>query len=113
MSPHNVTHYLHTFPYGKINLLYININSLRNKIEEIEIMLGSHGNKIIHFIALAEIRIKQEENNKYCIKGYTEHFSNRDDGHGGVALYVHDSFISCLIESECNADINFLRQNLW
>lgn len=45
MSPHNITHYLHTFPYGKINLLYININSLRNKIEEIEIMLGSHGKK--------------------------------------------------------------------
>lgn len=104
----NITHKTHVASFGKVNILYLNINSLKNKLNELEFLIGSYGNTIIHIIALTEIRTKTEENDKYCLHEYNAYFSNRQDGHGGVALYIHESFLSCLVESECTNNINFL-----
>lgn len=104
----NVKHKLNASRLGKVNLIYMNINSIRNKLDELEYLIGSYNNKIIHFIALAETRIKEEENYKFNIVNYNVHYSNRNDGHGGVGLFVHESYQACVLESECVDNINFL-----
>lgn len=104
----NTKYKLNTFTLSKLNILYLNINSIRNKIDEIEIIIASHSNKIIHFMALTEIRITRETNKFYHIPNYNVYFNNRDSGDGGVALYIHDSIQTTEIHNECIQNINFL-----
>lgn len=96
-----VEHFLNEVQFGKLNLTYININSLKKKLDEIEAILLSSGEKVIHLIALTEIRLKEGENELFNIPGYIPYFNNRSDGSGGVALYVHGSLASKLVKSEC------------
>lgn len=72
----------------QFTILYININSIQNKIEKIEslIKIAEGKNSIVHFIALAEIKLEKEQNKYYNIENYNAYFNNRIDGDGGVAL---------------------------
>lgn len=102
----NVKHRLNILKYGKFNLLYLNINSLKYKINELESMLPH--NKVIHFIALTEIKIQKRENKYYNIKNYKSYFSNRSDGYGGTALFVHSIFSGVSVFDECTNNVNLL-----
>lgn len=101
-----VQHNINSIKLGKYNLLYLNINSLFNKLEEIELILNQLGN--IHFIALTEIRLHGEQNFAFNFNNYQAYFNNRNDGQGGVALYVHESLVSSLVLSDCTENINQL-----
>lgn len=101
----NIKYYSSTIRLSKYNALYLNINALKNKFEDLCDLIDKLGN--IHIIALTEIRIIQEENKYFNIPNYIAYFSNRTDGDGGVALYIHNSLTSCLMESvrESCADV--------
>lgn len=112
MQTNNTKHRLNAFTLDKLNLLYLNINSIRNKIDEIEFIIAQYPHKIIQFIALTEIRITSENNRFFHIPNYNVFFNNRNSGDGGVALYVHYSIQSTLCISECHQNINYLLINL-
>ena len=83
------------------NLKYYNINSIKNKLFQIENDLDiCNNNKFIHFLALTETRILPNETDLFNLPNFKSYFSCREDGHGGAALFVHDSLDSCLIESD-------------
>lgn len=112
MQTNNTKYKLNTFTLNKLNLLYFNINSIRNKIDEIEFIIAQYPNKIIHFIVLTEIRITSETNQFFHIPNYNAYFNNRNSGDGGVALYIHVSIQSTLNISECHQNINYLSVHL-
>lgn len=96
--------------YDNFNLLYWNANSIRNKLYTIENEIQSNPNpdKIIHFIALTETRIFNHHTEFYNLQNYNAHYNCRSDGYGGVALYVHESINSTLIESSEEHKINYV-----
>lgn len=74
-----------------INILYINIRSLRNKLQDLELLI--HEQKTLtHIIALTEVFIYENETQYYNINGYDKMFTTRQDrSGGGCAIYIHHS----------------------
>lgn len=102
-----VSHRRNITKTDQFNLKYLNINSIKHKLFEIENDIH-RTNKIIQFIALTETRILPDEADLYNIPNYKSYHSCRDDGHGGAALYVHSSLDSCLVESDVLFKVNFV-----
>lgn len=94
----------------KYNILYLNINSIKNKLYDLEDLIGNLGE--IHIIALTEIRIFSEQNQYYNLNNYNAFFNNRFDGDGGVALYIHRSLDSVLLDSTCVNNVHRLVVNI-
>lgn len=69
----------------------MNINSIRNKLEDLEYLidqiLNTNG-KIIHFIAQTETKINESDVPYYNMNNYTVFHCTRSDGYGGCALFV-------------------------
>lgn len=107
-----ISHKIDTITYGDLNILYMNINSIRNKIEEIEHYLAINNNKIIHVIALTEIRILSECNKFFQLNNYNAYYNNRPSGDGGVAIFIHKTIQTCETANECIHNINFLCINM-
>lgn len=98
----NIQHSNSKIIFGKFNLLYLNINSLRNKLNDIEFDLYNLTRKnkqTIHFIALTETRIGDCEIPFINIQNYNAYHRTRSDGNGGVALFVHHTLTSNLIDA--------------
>lgn len=91
---------------GKYNILYLNINSLRENLEELEFI--SKERPGIFFIVLTGIKISQQQNATFNIHNYRAHFNNRGDGKAGVALYVHQSMISTEIINNYTENVHQL-----
>lgn len=91
---------------GKYNILYLNINSLRENLEELEFILKERPG--IFFIVLTGIKISQQQNATFNIHNYRAHFNNRGDGKAGVALYVHQSMISTEIINNYTENVHQL-----
>lgn len=91
------------------NILYININSLLNKIDDLETCIEalSRNGKTIHFIALTEVRLDDDTSNFFGITNYTAFFCNKIKNSGGVALYCHESLSCSLVlkQSMLNVDL--------
>lgn len=103
-----VTHKINSFKFDQFNMKYWNINSMRNKIFEIENEVSLVSNKTVHFVALTETRIFENEIDLFNLPNFKAYFSCRDDGHGGAALFVHESLDSSLVESACLFKINYV-----
>lgn len=70
-----------------LNILYINIRSLRNKLDDLNhILLTS--NKKIHIIVLTETWIYSNEKCYFNIPSYTSVHDCRDSRGGGTCIYV-------------------------
>lgn len=86
-----------------INILQLNIQSIREKIDDLEILIQQieeKNKKIIHIIALSEIWIFEEENQFYNIDRYNAFFSNRSGNRsGGVIIYIHETLNAIQIEN--------------
>lgn len=95
---------------GKINIVYININSLRYKLSDIETIISSltQKNHVMHIIALTEIRINSYESNFFNITNYHSFFSHNSEKSGGVALYCLDSLNCHLVVDKLFQQMNFL-----
>lgn len=104
----NVNHGVNWTKFDNFNLKYWNANSIRNKLYTIEDEINSNSDKIIHFIAITETRIFSHQTDFYNIQNYNAYFNCRNDGYGGVALYVHESLNSNLIESAEEHKINYV-----
>lgn len=102
-----VSHKLNSPKFDHINLKYLNINSMRGKIFEIEneIKLSK---KSIHLIALTETRIFPNETDLFNLPNFNSYFSCREDGHGGAALFVHSSLDSNLVASDVLFKVNYV-----
>lgn len=90
----------------KLNILYFNAISIRNKWDEIISFLNSFKCQI-HCIIITETRLYREENKFFNIQNYISYHSNRvydrwsgEGRGGGVAIYVHSSLTSTLIHEE-------------
>lgn len=105
-------HYEHKLILGKCNILYININSIQNKLDDLEINIQNitqkYTNQVIHIIALTEIRIHEHLTQYFNIPHYASYFQTRPDGHGGCALFIHNSISSNLIEKKSFQNIEFI-----
>lgn len=108
----NLTHTNIGLTLGKFNILYFNINSIVNKLDEIELhiyeLLKSHTNTVIHCIALTEVKLHENQVPYFNIPNYTAFFCTRSDGYGGTALYVHDSINAHLIEKKSTQNIELV-----
>lgn len=79
---------------GELNVLCLNIRSLRNKFELFNNFIDSK-NFLIHVIVLTEVWIYSNENEFYNISNYNMYTCNRDNNRsGGVIVYVHTSINS-------------------
>lgn len=108
----NVVQRVNWTKFDQFNLIYWNINSIRNKLYDIEDIVYKNSKKTTHFIALTETRILDSETDFFNIPNYKSYFSNRNDGHGGAALFVHNSLDSNLIMSGVEFKINFVIVNI-
>lgn len=98
--------------FDQFNMIYWNINSIRNKLYDIEEIVYQKRTKTTHFIAITETRILDNETDFFNIPNYKPFFSNRNDGHGGAALYVHNSLDSNLVASGVEFKVNFVIVNI-
>lgn len=76
---------------NNVNMLNLNAQSLSSikKFDKFKELL-SKINLNIHIIVVQETWFKEELTQIYQISGYNEIFSCREDGYGGVAIYVRD-----------------------
>lgn len=112
----NIKYYYNRIVRDKFNLLYININSIRNKLDELELLILEINKKesknTVHLIALTEIRINEHETQFYNLPHYTLHACARGTGQGGCALYVHETLASTTIDMKSINNIEFLSVNI-
>lgn len=90
----------------------MNIRSMRNKIDDIELLrekLENGSSSPIHIIVLSEIWIHENENKFHHLKNYEAYFSNRESKRaGGCAIYVHKKMLSSPIVNIEWQNNNFL-----
>lgn len=65
---------------NKLNIIYLNIRSLRNKLNEIKLICQQKNPDIV---ALNEIWIDSNETKFYQMEGYLSIFNCRDEREGG------------------------------
>lgn len=56
----------------KFNILYLNINSLLNKLNDIELLLDGCEREgiLVHFLALTEVRLDDDSSEYFGIQNY-------------------------------------------
>lgn len=108
LNPLQITHKLNGKTNGNFNIIYINVNALRYKLHDIEHILSEHANITIHIVALTETRLFEDENKYFNIPNYTAHFSNRNDGYGGPALFIHETINYAIKSNENCNNINYI-----
>ena len=85
---------------------HINVNSLRNKIDEKSDVLVNMG---LHFLGLTETKLDEFVlDGSLVIEGYQSLKRNRNGRGGGVGLYYKDCFVGRVREDLCTLDIEVL-----
>lgn len=81
----------------KFNILHLNVQSIRNKINEIEVFIAK--NVYYDFLLFNEHWCTQDELRYLCINNYTlvSEFSRTKFSHGGVAIYALRKYKCSLI----------------
>lgn len=105
-----IDYYVDNVRLGKYNILYLNINSLRENLEELEFILKEH--QRIYLIVLTGIKIPIQQNAVFNIHNYQGYFNNRGDGKAGVALYVHNNMISTEVVNNYTEHVHQLVVNI-
>lgn len=97
---------------SKINLIHINIRSMRSNFDMFIAALSKFKHKI-NIIVLSEIWIGSEEINLYKLPGYKLTAKCNDSYKaGGVARYVDENFESCSLDCIFNtADCMLVKIN--
>lgn len=99
-----------------INILYMNIQSIRDKMDDMEIFIEQITKKskhIIHIIALSEIWIYRNENSFFNLTNYYGFFSNRQSNRsGGCLIFIHKTIDAREILNEEMNETNILVINI-
>lgn len=112
---YNVQHSLDEILPSKYHILYLNVNSLENKLDNLEQYvhrLNEIEDRQIYIIAISKIKICEEATKYYNLPEYNSYFSTNTTGDGGVALLIHKSLTSGIIENYDNNTINCLMANI-
>lgn len=111
---YHVQHSLDDILPSKYNILYININSLKNKLDDLELFVhGLNESKTeIYIIAVTNIKIDKESTKFTNLPDYNSYFSTNTIDQGGVALFIHKSLTSGVLETLEDNNINCLVANL-
>lgn len=97
-TPNNIDYTLgRVGPCLKFNILYMNINSLLHKLNDLEIVIEGYkrNGNLIHFIALTEVRLDDQISSFFNIADYTAYYCNKQRDSGGVAIFCHNT-MSCV-----------------
>lgn len=88
------------FTNSKINLLYMNINSIRNKIEDLMLYLAKF-KSTIHIICITEMRLNPDEIYMCNIPSYNVVCCPRSNRLGGGAcMFIHESMEYDVMKNE-------------
>lgn len=105
-----------TKPKNQLNVLYINIRSMKNKLEDIDYLLKT-SDKEIHVIALTETWLYPNETSFFNIPNYVAVHDCRDTRGGSVAIYLKQNItynqVTAPIIDHCNiVGVNLLNYKL-
>ena len=83
---------------SNLNIIYMNIRSLRNKLEHLETLLHTH--RLIHIVILTETWLHENETHLYNLQNYKHIFNTRPTRGGGVSIFVHNSLNANVLYNE-------------
>jgi exonuclease III len=89
-----------------MNALSMNIQSLRNKIDDFTVFVQ---NSKVHFhlIVLSETHLQEQETDKFNLPGYNAvHSVRKNKRFGGVSIYVRHDFASFNTVYQLEFDMN-------
>ena len=100
-----------------LNIFYININRLANKLDELEVLLASL-NETVDVIVLTETFLSKTDTQYINLNGYKAFHSVRESRTGGgVSIFCHDNLDFTLLSDEihdenqclivCSRKLNF------
>nr|CAH7725443.1 unnamed protein product [Callosobruchus chinensis] len=93
-------------PRRRLDLVYMNIRSLQNKLEDLQCFVKKEDCDVL---LLTETWLKVNETFLYDIRNYKALHSCRDGRGGGASVYVKDTIRCCEISrSEPDSKINWL-----
>lgn len=105
-----------------VNILYINIRSLRNKLEELKEILAENEHKKTHILVLTETWLYNSETKFFEIDNFSAVHDCRDTRGGGTSIYIKNNLnymtkdISFVNLNDCNVlavTLTTLRCTLW
>lgn len=95
-----------------LNCLYLNIRSLRNKLDELELLLISIKTKV-HVIILTESHIRPQEKQFFNIPQCTAYHACRENSiGGGVSIFVHNTILSTFVIEKNSSNYNMILVHL-
>lgn len=91
----------------KINVLYINSQSIKNKLDKIEAYLAQI-NSETHIIAVTETWVAEHEKKFYNLPDYTVAYSSRAKRGGGCAIFCRNNLTANIVQETEKNDITYL-----
>lgn len=92
---------------NNLKLFYLNARSLRNKFQEVESLIVDM-ESAVDILVITECWITTNESKFYHINSFNAYFNCRDNGYGGIAVYVNKKLTSSLLkESHAYSMVNF------
>lgn len=89
-----------------VNVLYMNIRSLRNKIDDVKLLVESYAN--IHILIMTETWLYENEVNLFNIPNYRAVHSCREARGGGTVIYIHESMNYKELDSDNGKNCNWV-----
>lgn len=107
MDP-NVTHHQGGISVSaeNLNILSINIHSLRNKLDILEAEIARVGD--IGIVVVSETWIEPGTESFYNLNGYVSYHEVRADGYGGLSVLVRNNMIHTLMNSETSNNVHIM-----
>lgn len=102
----------------ELNILYLNIRSLRNKLDDIVDIIGNKDYGEVHIMVLTETWIYDNETSSFNIEGFNAVHDCRNTRGGGTSIYVRNSLSytqnNLIVDlCECNVlSIHLVQENL-
>lgn len=87
-----------------IKILYMNARSIKNKMDEIEILIN---NEQIDILVITETWVKINEINFYNFHSYTPAYATREKRGGGLGIFVHNK-LKFNIEEKIENEISYM-----
>ena len=94
-----------------LNILYLNAQSIRNKLFQIEVILHNLNNSV-DIVVITETWVGESEQKIFNIPKYTAVYASRVKTGGGCAIFINDSIKFKTIKSKCLGNVTYVRVQL-